>query len=167
MIQFLVHHWGDLASVAGLVATAFAIGFARSARTAAQEARKSVQVYAVAEVLNEAVGRLHDLGNFMRSDQWDIAALRAEELITFCSTILKRQGERLDESASSSLILSREQLRIIYQTLVKASSTPPTERERSTLHDALQIANENISELRGTALSTYRSRRGLIWESQE
>jgi hypothetical protein len=42
MLDFLVRHWGDMASLVGLVISAFTLIFAKRASKAAEEARDSV-----------------------------------------------------------------------------------------------------------------------------
>lgn len=152
MKQFFAQHWGDLASSFGLVATVFAIWFAKSARTAAREARNSVQIYSVTEELNVAVSRIQDLGNFIQGEKWEVAALRAQDLITSWSTMIARRKEKLGERGLQELITAGVQLRSIHTKILEASSMPLTAQQLTRLNRTLQLVNEKISEQRGYAL---------------
>jgi hypothetical protein len=77
--RFLTRHWGDVATVAGLVVSAFTLLFARRASKAAEEARAAVLRQTLRQDMEECGRLATDIEAFVALGQSDCASLRARD----------------------------------------------------------------------------------------
>jgi uncharacterized protein YijF (DUF1287 family) len=130
----------NFASIAGLVATIFAVYYAKSARQAAREARKGVR----RANTTEALGRIGDTANLLQAcvetDQPHEAVVRARDLVSDVSRYKLRYERFLDPRSRARLDEARAQIGVISRSLTTAG-VPATLEAKKRL---LRICHENV-----------------------
>jgi hypothetical protein len=114
MTEHLARHWGDWASVVGLVFSFLAFVFSKRASKAANEARDSVLQKSFGQDMNDANRTATEIVRFVSMDRGDMAALRASELMSQTSYFMARWRDKLPEDARNNLVKAREQLLSIH-----------------------------------------------------
>jgi hypothetical protein len=131
---------GNFASIAGLVVTAFALYYARSAREAAREARKAVRKANASEALD----RIGDTANLLQAcvenDLQHEAVVRARDLVSDVSRYKLRYDRFLDTNSKTRLDEARGQISVISRSLA-TRGVPATPAEKNRL---LRICHEEV-----------------------
>jgi hypothetical protein len=145
--------FGDLASIAGLIVSAFALVFAKAAKQAAREARIEVRRANAVEVL----GRLGDTANLLQisleNNQQGELIVRARDLISEVSRFKFRYERFLDTDSRTRLDLAREQTSVISRS-VSSRGMPTGATEKSRMlkichQDIVAILNEESAKIKG------------------
>jgi hypothetical protein len=95
MTEHLARHWGDWASVVGLVFSFLAFVFSKRASKAANEARDSMLQKSFGQDMNDANRAATEIVRFVSMDRGDIASLRATELMSQTSYFMARWKDKL------------------------------------------------------------------------
>lgn len=131
---------GNFASIAGLVVTAFALYYARSAREAAREARRAVRKANASETLD----RIGDTANLLQAcvenDLQHEAVVRARDLVSDVSRYKLRYDRFLDADSKTRLDEARGQISVISRSLA-TRGVPTTAAEKNRL---LRICHEEV-----------------------
>jgi len=144
--QALHNNWGNIASVAGLVVSAFTLWFAKKARIAAEDAKAAARRQSLIDELQDAQKKAEDLGAYLHQQKWEIVHLRSQEVITSCSQILLRWGaESLSTASHKNLLRAGQQSGSIAQIAIRALRTPPSNREFEDMCLAQQKALKLLS----------------------
>jgi hypothetical protein len=151
MRDFLVRHWGDMASLVGLVISVFTLIFARRASKAAEEARDSVLCQTFRQDM-EACGRLAtDIEAFVALGQNDCAGLRVRDLMHQIAFLDARLEMKLERQSRSNLSVAHQQLAYIHQEISKIPVAEMTPRARKLLTRACHEVSTIFSRERGAA----------------
>ena len=150
--DFLVTNWGSVASVAGLAVSIATLIVARKARAAVQAARKEARRRSLAEDLQDALTKSEQVGLFIRDSKWDIVFLRAQEIASACSLVLKRWNDELSEPSKEQILLARDQAGSIARVAMRANRVPPTEQQLLNISGAQRRLNELLSGELGESL---------------
>ncbi len=81
MADFFAENWGNLASVFGLVFSFLAFVFAKSASTAAREARDTAMRQSLSEDMHGAYRSAHEIVTYLRDNKSEMALLRIGDLM--------------------------------------------------------------------------------------
>ena len=109
--SFLANNWGNLASIIGLVVSVWTLIVATGAKKAAQEAIRESRRQKLSEELQNAVYRLEQLGHHILLRKWEIAYIRAQEIASACSLVLRRWPDTLNEASKDRILLAQSRLR--------------------------------------------------------
>jgi predicted ATPase len=71
-LEFLVHNWGNLASVLGVMVSVVTLAVATKARQAAEAAKAVARRQSLTEVLQDTVRKNEQVGLFLSQRRWDI-----------------------------------------------------------------------------------------------
>jgi len=113
LLDFVKSDWGNLASVGGLILTCFALWFARSARTAARDARAEVRLRNLTDEVRNIDGNVQRLREHAQQQQWPTVQLLAEDCYVGCARLIDRLDGRLKEGGMNRLLNTRTALRSI------------------------------------------------------
>jgi hypothetical protein len=131
---------GNLASIVGLIVTAFALYYAKTASQAARDARKDVRRANATETL----GRIGDTANLLQAcvenDLQQEAVVRARDLVSDVSRYKLRYERFLDTSSKARLDEARAQISVVSRSLA-TRGVPATASEKSRL---LRICHDNV-----------------------
>jgi hypothetical protein len=152
MTEHLARHWGDWASVAGLVFSFLAFVFSKRASKAANEARDSMLQKSFGQDMNDANRAATEIVRFVSMDRGDMASLRATELMSQTSYFIARWKDKLPEDARNNLVKAREQLLSIHSAIAKKPMADMNSSERSRLSQACQQVSLIFSEEHGSAI---------------
>ena len=133
MVEHLAQHWGDWASVVGLLFSILAFLFARRASEAAEEARNSVLRRSLTDDMNEATRMAGDIVGFVDMERGDMALLRAGDLLSQTSYCLKRWENRMPSESRLNVIRARTELEFINSELRHMTIPRMTPRARIRL----------------------------------
>lgn len=135
MLRYLAEHYGDLASVVGLLVTF--VGFAatirkvRMAEKAAEEARSAARETLAkvgAQLLANEVGTLlqlvREIDAACRDGSWPTVTHRCDESRTRLSQLLEDQG--LDPVEREVIREATDEMRVIMKEIVKIQTNPET-----------------------------------------
>lgn len=142
---------GNLASIAGLIVTAFAVYYAKTARQAAQDATKAVRKANASEVLDRIGRTANLLQGCVENDQKEEAVLRARDLISDLSRYKLRYDRFLDSSSKARFDEAREQISVISRSLA-TKGLPNTSNEKNRLlrichQDVVTVLNEESARI--------------------
>jgi hypothetical protein len=142
-----------IASILGLVASMGAWLQARSASTAAKEARDGILLRTLADEFELACIKIDQLLDLVLHDRLPEAGIRAQELTSVLSEIPYRRSPYLSEKRMGELIVAREQVRLINQSIVAMGHKPPTAgQKQETLQECQKISmtlRQNLGTIRG------------------
>jgi hypothetical protein len=141
----------NLASIAGFVASVFALYYARSASQAARDARKEVRKAHA----TEALGRIGDMANLLQAcvetDQQHEAVVRARDLASDVSRYKLRYERFLDSGSKARLDEARAQIGVISRSLATAGVPATVEAKKRLLricHDSIvSVLNEESAKI--------------------
>lgn len=131
---------GDLASIAGLIVSAFALVFAKEAKQAAREARGEVRKANAAEMLERIGNTATLLLAGLENNQHGETLVRARDLISEISRVKLRYERFLDPGSKIRLDEARAQIGVISQT-VSIKGMPATAGEKRRI---LKICHQNV-----------------------
>jgi hypothetical protein len=142
---------GNFASIAGLIASACALYYAKSARDAARDARKAVRKANASETLNRIGDTATMLQACVENDQQSDAVLRARDLVSDVSRYKLRYDRFLDGSSKARLDEARDQISVISRFLAtRGVPATPTEKNRllKICHDdVVTVLNEESAKI--------------------
>lgn len=130
----------NLASIAGLIVSAFALYYAHSAAESAREARKEVRKANASEALSRIGDTATLLQACVENDQQSEAVLRARDLVSDVSKYKLRYARFLDVESMARLDEARDQISVISRFLA-TRGVPGTAAEKSRL---LKISHEDV-----------------------
>ena|SRR5208337_1340874 len=131
---------GNLASIAGLIVTAFALHYAKTASEAARAATKAVRKANASEVLDRIGHTANLLQGCVENDQKEEAVLRARDLISDISRYKLRYDRFLDTGSKARLDEAKGQISVISRSLA-TKGVPTTSNEKNRL---LRICHEDV-----------------------
>jgi hypothetical protein len=124
LVEFLLHQWGNLASVLGLMVSVATLAVATKARQAAEAARAAARRQGLTEVLQDTVRKSEQVGLFLSQQKWDIVWLRAQEITAATSLVLTRWPEELSSSSRDNLLRCQRLASSIAGVALIASGNP-------------------------------------------
>ncbi|MCI0348471.1 MAG: hypothetical protein L0Z53_03510 [Acidobacteriales bacterium] len=78
--------------------------------------------------------------------KWEMVLVRAQDVVSACSQILRRWGaEQLEQPSRDEILRSREQLASIARIAVRAQAAAPTPQEVKRMASAQQRAFQLLS----------------------
>lgn len=152
MTEHFARHWGDWASVAGLVFSFLAFVFSKRASKAAKEARDSMLRRSFGQDMNDANRTATEIVRFVSVDRGDMASLRASELMSQTSYFIARWRDELSEDSKKNLVEAREQLLTIHHAITKRAVGEMNLNQRSQLSRSCQQVSSIFSEEHGNAI---------------
>lgn len=152
MKEHLARHWGDWASVVGLVFSFLAFVFSKRASKAAKEAKNSVLQRSFGQDVSEANRIAAEIVRLVSVDRLDLASLRAADLMNQTSYLIARWRDQLPENGITDFVIARELLLSISAIIVKVDATDMTAAQRSKLTRACHKVNLIFSEQHGDAI---------------
>jgi hypothetical protein len=152
MREHFARHWGDWASVAGLVFSFLAFVFSKRASKAANEARDSVLQKSFGQDMNDANRTATEIVRFVSMDRGDMASLRTSELMSQTSYFIARWKDKLPEDSKKNLVEAREQLLSIHDAIAKRAVGEMNPSQKSQLARACQQVSSIFSEEHGNSI---------------
>jgi hypothetical protein len=153
MIEHLARHWGDWASVVGLVFSFLAFVFSKRASKAAEEARDSVLQRSFGQDMNDANQVATEIVRFVSMNRGDMASLRASELMSQTSYFMARWKGKLSEDSEKNLVRARDKLLSgIHKTMVEKALDDLNPDEKFKLSRACQQVSSIFSAEHGNAI---------------
>lgn len=113
----MFNFFGNLASVVGLIVSAFAAYFAKRASTAARKARDSAMRQSLSEDMNAAARTSNEIVIYLGDDRNESALLRIADLMRQTSYLIRRWDMTLSKRSKDNLHFAREQLHSIHDAL--------------------------------------------------
>lgn len=153
--DFLVANWGNVAnaaSILGLVVSLITLFVAQKAREAANAAKKEARRRNLSEDLQDAHVKSQQVGMFIRDAKWDTVFLRAQEISSACSLVLKRWHDELTANSRSQITIARDQAGSIARVAMTASRVPPSAQQLLNVSAAQRRMNELLSSELGESL---------------
>jgi len=151
MADFLARNWGNLASLAGLVFSILAFVFAKSASTAAREARDGAMRQSLGEDMHGASRTAQEIVTYLRDDKSEMALLRIGDLMNQASYLIARWETRLSEKSRNNLLEGAAELRSMHGVLTKGVRGALGETQKARVAMAAQRVCSILNEERGTA----------------
>jgi hypothetical protein len=152
MKDHLSRHWGDWASVVGLVFSFLAFVFSKRASKAAREARDSVLQKSFGQDMNDANRAAAEIVYFVSMDRGDMASFRTRELMSQTSYFIARWKDKLPEASKKNLVKARQQLRTIQQKISARAVGDMSPDQKSQLSRACQQVSSIFSEEHGNSI---------------
>jgi hypothetical protein len=152
MTEHLARHWGDWASVVGLVFSFLAFVFSKRASMAANEARDSVLQRSFGQDMNDANRVATEIVRFVSMDRGDMASLRASELISQTSYFMARWKDKLPDDSAKNLAKAWDLSSAIHKAMVKQGVGDMNPDEKFKLSRACQQVSSIFSAEHGTAI---------------
>lgn len=151
--SFLANNWGSLASIIGLGVSIWTLIVATGAKQAAQEAIRESRRQKLTEELQNAVYRVEQLGHHILLRKWEIAYIRAQEIASACSLVLRRWPDSLSESSKDRILLAQSQAASIARASMRAHAVQPSEQQIQRIVAAQLRAFQLLSAEKGEALA--------------
>lgn len=129
MPEFLRDHWGDLASVAGLLTSAWVLILSSRAKAAADEARDAVLRLNLVDELRRLMDQLDPVEIAANSRAWAVAAHLAARMAKDMSLLIARWNQRLMPASRRKLALALSQTETLRSQLQTFSGRTPTSEE--------------------------------------
>jgi len=152
MNEHFARHWGDWASVVGLVFSFLAFVFSKRASKAAKEARDSVLQKSFGQDMNDANRAATEIVRFVSMDRGDMASLRTSELMNQTSYFIARWKDKLSSDSKKNLVEAREQLLSIHDAIAKRTVAEMSPNQKFQLARACQQVNSIFSEEHGNSI---------------
>jgi hypothetical protein len=157
MRNFLIQHWkvlsdiaGTLFSFAGLIVSAFAMGYAKSAKTLAKEAteavRKVAQTRTLHEYLSDSSRIASDISKYIDLEQPEMALHSARETLRLALFIGTRWEPELAPATKKSLSAAKVQLDIIIDVLLKGPINALGKTAKASLRRSAQSVTNVFTE---------------------
>lgn len=154
MFNFL----GSLASLIGLVFSILAFVFAKSASTAAREARDAAMRQSLGADMDGAARTANEINTYLRSEKTDMALLRIGDLMNQTSYLVARWDTRLSKKSKDNLSSARDRLRSMHGILTGNAERGLAPEEKARLARDGQRVSEICDEERGTAAKAWEIR---------
>jgi hypothetical protein len=151
MADFFAENWGNLASVFGLVFSFLAFVFAKSASTAAREARDNAMRQSLGEDIHGASRSAQEIVTYLRDDKSEMALLRVGDLMNQCSYLIARWEAMLSEKSRNNLREGAAELRSMHGVLAKGIRSDVVGKQKARLAKAAQRVSSIFNEERGAA----------------
>ena len=151
MADFFAENWGNLASVFGLVFSFLAFVFAKSASTAAREARDTAMRQSLSEDMHGASRSAQEIVTYLRDNKSEMALLRIGDLMNQASYLSARWEAMLSEKSRNNLREGAAELRSMHGVLAKGVRSEVAEKRKARLDKAAQRVSSIFNEERGTA----------------
>ncbi|MGA2741709.1 MAG: hypothetical protein ABSG65_30265 [Bryobacteraceae bacterium] len=145
MFNFL----GNLASLFGLVFSFLAFVFAKSASTAARQARNAMMRQSLSKDMSSAARTAGEVDMYLRTDRREMALLRISDLINQTGYLNGRWEDRLPKKSKDNLFRAVGQLRSMHAVLSVARELIPEDQAR--LARSCQEVSEIFSMEHGAA----------------
>jgi hypothetical protein len=147
-------NWGNLFSAAGFCVSVATLIVARWAKQAAEEAKAEARARNLADELREAQSKAEQIGTYLSQEKWEIVLLRAQEVVTSCSQILRRWGPKeLSEQSRNNVLLAQQQAGSIARVALRAPRIVPSEQDVRRLavaqHKTLQLLAGETADIAG------------------
>jgi hypothetical protein len=152
MIDHLGRHWGDWASVVGLVFSILAFVFSQRAARAAREARDSVLQKSLGQELTDAHRVASEIVRFASMNRLDFVYLRTTDLMSQTKYLIGRWNDKLSEGDKEKLVEAAAQLDVIVETVTKSAGGDTTPAQRLKISRACQRVNSILGEQHGNAM---------------
>jgi len=156
--SFAANNWGNLASAIGVAVSIWTLIVATGARKAAQDARLEARRQKLSEELQNAVYRVEQLGHRVLLRKWELAFIRAQEIASSCSLILRRWTDTLSEPSKDRILSAQAQAGSIAKAAMKANTAPPTDQQLQRIVDAQLRAFQLLSAEKGESLGAIERR---------
>ncbi len=138
-----------VASILGLLTSAAAFFQARSAATAANQAKNAILKRTLIEELEIACHSTNQLLDLIRHDHIIEAGIRADDLSLTLSELPFRRKPYLTDGTKNELLNAREQLTILAETLRKGQpSAPQKARNLKTVLGTAMKLREELGKLK-------------------
>jgi hypothetical protein len=142
---------GNLASIAGLIVTAFALYYAKTASQAARETKVAIRKANASEALDRIGHTANLLQGCVENDQREEAVVRARDLTSDLSRYKLRYDRFLDSSSKARLDEAREQIGVISRSLA-TKGLPSTSNEKNRLlrichREVVTVLNEESARI--------------------
>jgi hypothetical protein len=147
--EFLITNWGNLASVAGLLVSLGALFFARSAAETAKLVRREMQRYNLHETVATLVTRIQELLMLERLKQWDLARLRADDVMASLDLITTKWKQILGVDNTKDLLQAKRRVRSVVQILDGMSPDLPDQALAAKLISKTELGRELIVSMQG------------------
>jgi hypothetical protein len=131
---------------------------ATGARRAAQDARNEARRQKLTEELQNAVYRAEQLGHHVLLRKWEIVFIRAQEVASSCSLILRRWTDTLGDPSKDRILMAQAQAGSIAKAAMKANTTPPSEMQLQRIVDSQQRTFQLLSAEKGESLGAIERR---------
>lgn len=152
--DFTKSNWGSLASVAGLAVSIATLIVAQKAKQAADAAKKEALRRNLAEELQDAVRKAEQVGLFLAQRKWDVVFLRAQEVTSVCSLVLRRWEAELPEQSKDNILKAQVQSGRIADVAMRGAVAAPSEEEFRIIATAQQRTYRLLSGELGASLAT-------------
>ena len=138
-----------VASILGLLASAAAFFQARSATTAANQAKNAVLKRTLIEEMEIASNSMNQLLDLLRHDHVMEAGIRADDISLTLSELPFRRKPYLTDGTKNELLNAREQLTILAETLRKGQPSPLQKaRNIKTVMETSMKLREELGKLK-------------------
>jgi hypothetical protein len=151
-IRFATENWSGIASVWGLWVSFYVYIVAKSARKAALDAVSAEKLQTALAGLKDAAAKCTDVGQFADARKWDVARLRAEEVMTCCRTTLAAWGE--NEALTESRRKLNEVATLMRSIIEESHSANVNE---TTIRKAQLDSREKLSVVVGNIQKDHKS----------
>lgn len=143
---------GELASIAGLVVSAFALVFAKAAKQAAKEARGEVRMANAGETLERIGSSANLLQACLERNELGEVLVRARDLTSEISKVRQRYGRFLDSESKARLDAARREIGVISETVLVEGMPNNAAGRRRMLRTCreyvVEILNEESAKIR-------------------
>jgi hypothetical protein len=137
VLEFIAQNWGNLASVAGLIAASVSAILAGSAAKAAREAREAVLATTLAEEINIASMIAQEITTLAAQQSHALVRLRCDDLLGRTLTILMRWDKKLPPRSKGNFLDAEKELQWLRSAALKLTlnSAVPNPRQLSALQE--------------------------------
>ena len=159
-MEFLSEHWGSIASVVGVIISviglAWAIGEARGAKSAAQEARDEIGRHLLIVDLERAVALIQRLKLLHRESRWEAALEQYQTLRAMTSGVIARCNE-MDAARRERLVSARAAIGVMEDYVESTGDRGLVDNDKNRLNrelNELQLDLEDITNAMGLGEQT-------------
>lgn len=146
-------NWGNLASVAGLLASIVAASFAKRASTAAREARRAVLSNSLSEEINLALKLAVEVTSLVDLGKHDLARLRSNDLHERTLTIIVRWEKSLPITSKDNFEKARFQLETLRSVVSRlGANAVPTARQLAHMQASCEKIRDIFVEEHASAM---------------
>ena len=137
VLNFVAQNWGNLASVASLVAAGISAALAGRAAKAACEAREAVLATTLAEEINIASAIAQEITTLAAEQSHSLVRLRCDNLLGRTLTIRWRWDAKLSAASKENLHDAERELKWLRSAALKLTLNPivPTAKQLSAMQE--------------------------------
>lgn len=150
MIEFLEAHWGDVASVSGIIVSAvglyWAIRLAGGAKSAADETRDQMARHLQTVDVMRAIGLINRVKILHLNEQWVASYEHYQTLREMLSYVIARCPDEADK-VQEKLSTGRAQIRVMENSVNKIRSDKVIELKPSSFNEQLNEIQSDLEEL--------------------